>query len=99
MQISKRSKVWIIGLSIVVVLVIGFKVAEYFTQQFFLGKLTELIDNRPESVYHYSFDSLNVDLWRGAVSLTGVQILPKKSLIDSVNNTTNETRMYVVSNV
>lgn len=88
-----------IVLTVLVVLFIALKAADYFIERFFVKKLTELIDNRPEGLYQYSFDTLDVDLWRGAVSLTGVGIQPKESLVDSVNSKTNTTRTYIRTDI
>lgn len=99
MKIPKQFKVLTIVLSVLVVLFFALKAADYFIERFFVKKLTELIDNRPESLYRYSFDTLDVDLWRGAVALTGVGIQPKESLVDSVNSTTNNTRTYIHTHI
>lgn len=99
MKIPKPYKVLTIGLTVLVVLFFALKAADYFIERFFVQKLTELIDNRPESLYQYSFDTLDVDLWRGAVALTGVGIQPKESLVDSVNSKTNTMRTYIRTDI
>jgi hypothetical protein len=87
-------------LKILAGVIIVLAVALYFSYDYWLEKelryqLSEIINKDPNSLYEYSFSTLDINLINGSVDLKGIVIEPTKTAFDSLNSMTNGLRFLV----
>ena len=75
-------------------------VALYFSYDYWLEKelkyqLSEIINKEPNSLYEYSFSTLDIHLMEGSVDLKGIIIKPTKAAFDSLYSITNGVRFLL----
>ncbi len=81
---------------VIIVLII----ATYFSYDYWLEKelkyqLSEIINKDPNSLYEYSFSTLDIHLMEGSVDLKGIIIKPTEAAFDSLISKTNGVRFLV----
>ena len=87
-------------LKIFAALVLVLLIAVYFSYDYWLEKklkyqLSEIINKDPNSLYEYSFTTLDIHLMEGSVDLKGIIIKPTKAAMDSLISKTNGIRFLV----